>query len=151
MNREVHVRYCGGLEVRFLRSTRLISHYQAPDFLTYSKGIAKSQLLEYLQSIAGMLENLVFLELKRRGYQVYIGKIENKEVDFIAEKENRKIYLQVTYLLASLDTIEREFSALKMIKDNYPKYVISMDKIFGTDFEGIKRNNLVDFLLTDNI
>ena len=109
-------------------------------------------LLGYREGeIAGMLENLVFLELKRRGYQVYIGKIENKEVDFIAEKENRKIYLQVTYLLASPETIEREFSALKMIKDNYPKYVISMDKIFGTDFEGIKRINLVDFLMTDDI
>lgn len=101
--------------------------------------------------IAGILENLVFLELKRRGYQVYIGKIENKEIDFIAEKANRKIYLQVTYLLASPKTIAREFSALKMIKDNYPKYVISMDKIFGTDFEGIQRINLIDFLLTDDI
>ena len=57
----------------------------------------------------------------------------------------------MTYLLASPETIEREFSALKMIKDNYPKYVISMDKIFGTDFEGIKRINLVDFLMTDDI
>ena len=112
----------------------------------------RHSLLGYRKGeISGMLENLVFLELKRRGYQVYIGKIDNKEIDFIAEKENRKIYLQVTYLLASPETIEREFSALKMIKDNYPKYVISMDKIFGTDFEGIKRINLVDFLLTDDI
>ena len=112
----------------------------------------RHSLLGYREGeISGMLENLVFLELKRRGYQVYIGKIDNKEIDFIAEKENRKIYLQVTYLLASPETIEREFLALKMIKDNYPKYVISMDKIFGTDFEGIKRINLVDFLLTDDI
>lgn len=112
----------------------------------------RHSLLGYRKGeISGMLENLVFLELKRRGYQVYIGKIDNKEIDFIAEKENRKIYLQVTYLLASPETIEREFLALKMIKDNYPKYVISMDKIFGTDFEGIKRINLVDFLLTDDI
>jgi predicted AAA+ superfamily ATPase len=112
----------------------------------------RHSLLGYREGeIAGILENLVFLELKRRGYQVYIGKIENKEIDFIAEKENRKIYLQVTYLLASPETIAREFSALKIIKDNYPKYVISMDKIFGTDFEGIQRINLIDFLLTDDI
>ena len=96
-------------------------------------------------------ENLVFLELKRRGYQVFIGKFENKEIDFIAEKENRKIYIQVTYLLSSQEIIEREFSVLKLIKDNYPKYVISMDTIFGSDFEGIQRINLVDFLLTPDI
>lgn len=109
-------------------------------------------LLGYREGeISGILENLVFLELKRRGYRLYLGKIENKEIDFIAEKENRKIYLQVTYLLSSPETIEREFSALKMIKDNYPKYVISMDKIFGTDVEGIQRINLIDFLLTADI
>ena len=94
-----------------------------------------------------ILENLVFLELKRRGYQVFIGKFENKEIDFIAEKENRKIYIQVTYLLSSQEIIEREFSVLKLIKDNYPKYVISMDTIFGSVFDGIQRINLVDFLL----
>ena len=60
-------------------------------------------------------ENLVFLELKRRGYQVFIGKLENKEIDFIAEKEKRKIYIQVTYLLSSQEIIEREFSVLKLI------------------------------------
>jgi len=101
--------------------------------------------------ISGILENLVFLELKRRGYQVSIGKFENKEIDFIAEKENRKIYIQVAYLLSSQEIIEREFSVLKLIKDNYPKYVISMDTIFGSDFEGIQRINLVDFLLNSDI
>jgi predicted AAA+ superfamily ATPase len=101
--------------------------------------------------ISGILENLVFLELKRRGYQVSIGKFENKEIDFIAEKESRKIYIQVAYLLSSREIIEREFSVLKLIKDNYPKYVISMDTIFGSDFEGIQRINLVDFLLNPDI
>lgn len=99
----------------------------------------------------GVLENLVFLELKRRGYQVFIGKFENKEIDFIAEKENRKIYIQVAYLLSSGEIIEKEFSVLKLIKDNYPKYVISMDTISGSDFEGIQRINLVDFLLNPDI
>ena len=101
--------------------------------------------------ISGVLENLVFLELKRRGYQVFIGKAGNKEIDFIAEKENRKIYIQVAYLLRSPETVEREFSVLKSLKDNYPKYVISMDEIFGRDIDGIQRISLVDFLLNPEI
>ena len=103
------------------------------------------------EDILGVLENLVFLELKRRGYQVFIRKLKNKEVDFIAEKENRKIYIQVAYLLSSREIIEKEFSVLKLINDNYPKYVISMDTIFGSDFEGIQRINLVGFLLNPDI
>jgi len=105
-------------------------------------------LLGYRESdMSGILENIVFLELKRRGYQVHIGKFENKEIDFIAEKEQEKVYLQVAYLLSSPEVIKREFSVLQQIKDNYPKYVISMDTVFGDDFEGIKRMNLIDFLL----
>lgn len=105
-------------------------------------------LLGYREGdISGVLENLVYLELKRRGYHVFLGKAGSKEIDFIAEKENRKIYIQVAYLLASPRTIDREFSVLKSIKDNYPKYVISMDEIFGKDIDGIQRINLVDFLL----
>ncbi|RKX62468.1 MAG: ATPase [Thermodesulfobacteriota bacterium] len=101
--------------------------------------------------ISGILENIVYLELKRRGYQIYIGKFGNREIDFIAEKENRKMYIQVTYMLLSPETIEREFSALRSIKDNYPKYVISMDTVFGNDFEGIRRINLIEFLLDPEI
>lgn len=101
--------------------------------------------------ISGVLENIVYLELKRRGYQIYIGKFGNREIDFIAEKENRKMYIQVTYMLSSPETIEREFSALRSIKDNYPKYVISMDTVFGNDFEGIRRINLIEFLLNPKI
>jgi len=108
-------------------------------------------LLGFRESdISGILENIVFLELKRRGYTVHLGKMRNKEVDFIATKENKKIYIQVSYLLASKETIEREFSVLQQIRDNYPKYVISMDSIFGHDFEGIKQLNLVDFLMDKN-
>lgn len=109
-------------------------------------------LLGYREGdISGILENLVFLELKRRGYRVFLGKTGNKEIDFIAEKENKKIYIQVAYLLASPETIEREFSVLHSIKDNYPKYVISMDEIFGKDVEGVERINFVDFLLDTEI
>ena len=106
-------------------------------------------LLGYREGdISGVLENIVYLELKRRGYNVFVGKFENKEIDFIAEKENRKVYIQVSYLLSSPETVAREFSVLQMIKDNYPKYVISLDTVFGSDIDGIKRLNLIDFLLS---
>lgn len=105
-------------------------------------------LLGYREGdISGILENVVFLELKRRGYKVFVGKLNNKEIDFIAERENEKIYLQVTYLLSTRETVEREFSILQSIPDNYPKYVISMDTAFGEDLKGIKRVNIIDFLL----
>lgn len=108
-------------------------------------------LLSYRENdIAGMLENIVFLELKRRGYRVYIGKLGDREIDFIAEKEGKRLYLQVTYLLASPETVEREFTPLKMVTDNYPKYVLSMDTLLGSDYEGINRVNIIDFLLSDS-
>jgi predicted AAA+ superfamily ATPase len=104
-------------------------------------------LLGYREGdLAGVVENLVFLELKRRGYKVYIGKLGDKEIDFIAEKEKQKIYIQVAYMLPTFEIVDREFSVLKQIKDNYPKYVISLDTAFGDDIEGVKRINLVDFL-----
>jgi len=109
-------------------------------------------LLGFRESdMGGILENVVFLELKRRGYRANIGKLGNREIDFVAEKEGRKIYVQVAYLLHSAETIEREFSPLREIKDNYPKYVLSMDTLFGNDFEGIQRIHLKDFLLSDDV
>lgn len=105
-------------------------------------------LLGYREvDISGILENVVFLELKRRGYQVYIGKLGTREVDFVATRQGEKLYVQVAYLLASPETIEREFGVLRDIPDNYPKLVLSMDTTFGEDFDGIRRLNLVDFLL----
>ncbi|HLP48615.1 MAG TPA: ATP-binding protein [Candidatus Kapabacteria bacterium] len=109
-------------------------------------------LLSYKETeITGVLENLVFLELKRKNYSIYIGRIGEREIDFIAEKESKRIYIQVTYLLAAAEVIEREFTPLQQIKDNYPKYVVSMDTIWGNNYEGIKRMNLMDFLLSDEI
>lgn len=97
------------------------------------------------RNIDQILENIVCLELLRRGYTVTIGKTGNFEVDFIAEKGNRKCYVQVTYLLASPETIEREFRVYKDIKDNYPKYVVSMDELdFSQD--GIQHYNIRKFL-----
>lgn len=99
--------------------------------------------------ISGLLENIVFLALKQRGYRVSVGKIEDKEVDFIAERENHKEYIQVTYLLADTNTVEREFSVLQRIQDNYPKTVLSMDREWGTDVQGIQRKYLIDFLMEE--
>lgn len=96
-----------------------------------------------------ILENIVYMELLRRGYNVKVGKIGDLEVDFVCTKPNSdKIYIQVTYILASPETIEREFSVLEKIQDNYPKYVLSMD-MFDMSRNGIKHLNIIDFLLKD--
>lgn len=97
--------------------------------------------------ISGILENIVFLELKRRGFQVYIGKFGNKEIDFIAEKQGGKIYIQVAYKLESEQTVNREFSTLLEIRDHYPKYVITMDEFWKETIEGVKHFHISDFLL----
>ncbi len=97
--------------------------------------------------ITGVLENVVFLELLRRGYRVYIGKLGNREIDFVATREKEKLYIQVAYLLATPQVIDREFGVLRDIPDNYPKFVISLDDAFGEDIEGIRRVNMIDFLL----
>ena len=95
------------------------------------------------------IENVVFNELLVRGYEVYIGKLNPGEIDFIATKSGEKKYFQVAYLLNDARVVEREFGAYKTINDNYPKYVISMDK---TDFSqnGIMHKNIVDWLLGDD-
>ena len=97
--------------------------------------------------ISGLLENIVFLKLKQDGYNVFIGKFDDYEVDFIAEKNGNKKYFQVAYLLNSEKTIDREFSVLEKIKDNYPKYVITMDNLPKSDRNGISRMHITDFLL----
>jgi predicted AAA+ superfamily ATPase len=99
------------------------------------------------EMISGFLENLVFLELKRRHYEVYVGKIEKKEIDFIATKRNEKIYIQVTYKLENSSTVQREFGVFSDIKDSYPKYVISMDDFWKENLNGVKHLHVIDFLM----
>jgi predicted AAA+ superfamily ATPase len=99
--------------------------------------------------ISGLLENIVFLKLKQDNYNVFIGKYDDYEIDFIAEKSGNKKYFQVAYLLDSGKTKEREFSVLEKVKDNYPKYVITMDNLPTSNRNGITRMHIVDFL-TDN-
>lgn len=96
-----------------------------------------------------ILENIVCLECLRRGYQVTVGKNGDKEIDFVLNKRGEKIYIQVAYLLASEDTIEREFGAYDGIRDNFPKYVVSLDE-FDMSRNGYKHVNIRDFLLMDS-
>lgn len=110
----------------------------------------KNAVMGYnINNVNSILENIVFLELKRRKYKVYIGKIDNKEIDFIGERNGEKIYIQVSYLLASENVIKREFSGLQMIKDNYPKYVVSMDTSLSGNVDGILHINIKDFLIKE--
>ena len=100
-------------------------------------------------SVASSLENVVYLELCRRGYTVYIGKIPDGEVDFVAERQGGKIYVQVTQEIRSEKTERREYDRLLAIRDNYPKYVLRIDEFTGGNYEGIKSMHVADFLLSD--
>ena len=112
-------------------------------------GIREAIMENNQKNINQVLENIVYFEMLRRGYNVKIGKVDNLEVDFVCKKNDETIYIQVSYLLASEDTKEREFSVLENIKDNYPKYVLSMDE-FDMSRNGIKHMNLIEFLIKDS-
>ena len=93
------------------------------------------------------MEDAVYKHLARLGYTVYVGQLQKAEIDFVAENVEGTIYVQVTYLLASEETVNREFGNLKQIRDNHPKYVVSMDRTYGqTNVDGIKHVHLRDFL-----
>ena len=137
--------------------------YRTPRYDVKGKEILKTQEKFYLSDIGllyatmgyrdskinGVLENIVFLELKRRYYQVYVGKIDLKEIDFIAEKQGKKVYVQVAYKLESDSTVEREFSELIAIEDQHPKFVVTMDDFWQESIEGVKHLYITDFLLSD--
>ena len=108
----------------------------------------RNMLLGYRDADRGhIIENIVFLELLRRDYRVYIGKVGETEVDFIAEKPDDKVYIQVTESMQSPETRERELRPLRLIPDNYEKTVLSMDRSFIQSYDGIKVENLIDWLL----
>ena len=111
-------------------------------------GLREALFGKNIQNIDQVLENIVCLELLRRNYKVYVGKKGDLEIDFIAEKQGKKIYIQVAYLLANEETLKREFSVYNFVKDSYPKYVVSMDDL---DFSqnGIIHKNIKDFLLME--
>lgn len=139
--------------------------YKVPRYDLKGKEILKTQEKFYVSDtsliyavmgyrdrmISGILENLVFLELKRRGYQVYVGKLGTKEIDFVAEKRGGKVYVQTAFRLDSPDTVEREFGNLLSVADQYPKYVVSMDDFWKDSVQGVKHIHIADFLLKDEL
>lgn len=98
--------------------------------------------------VASTLENIVFLELKHRGYDVYVGKLDQNEIDFVAVRQNEKLYIQIAQEISSEKTKEREYGNLLSIADNYPKYVLRTDILTGGNHEGIKTMHVADFLLS---
>lgn len=137
--------------------------YRVPRYDIRGKEILKTQEKYYIsdigflyatlgystQNINGILENIVFLELKRRGYQVYVGKIDQKEIDFIAEKHQSKVYIQVAYQTNSDATLEREYASLLQIIDQFPKFVVTMDDFRKESYLGIQHLYIADFLLSN--
>lgn len=112
-------------------------------------GFREALIAGNMADIQLILENILYMEMLSRGYQVTVGKYDDREVDFVCKKNGEIIYIQVSYLLADEKTIEREFSVYENIRDNFPKYVLSMDELdFSRD--GIKHMNIVDFLVSEH-
>lgn len=111
-------------------------------------GIREAVYGSNMRDINLILENIVYLEMLRRNYKVTVGKFGNKEIDFVCDKQGKKLYVQVCYLLASDETIQREFGVYDIIRDNYPKYVVSLDE-FDMSRNGIKHLNIRNFLLME--
>lgn len=99
-------------------------------------------------SVAASLENIVYLELCRRGYTVNVGKTDGGEIDFVAERQNERLYVQVTQEIRSERTAKREYERLLEIRDNYPKYVLTTDAFAGGNYQGIRTMHIADFLLS---
>jgi predicted AAA+ superfamily ATPase len=101
----------------------------------------------------GILENIVYNDLVRRGYKVYVGKMGDKEIDFVAERTDGgdRVYVQVCMEYGSMDTVNREFSPLKEINDHYPKYVVTTDTFWNEDMNGVRGIHLYDFLLREKL
>ena len=136
--------------------------FRCPRFDLQGKEILKTQEKFYLadtvlryavlgyspDTIASSLENIIYLELCRRGYAVYIGKTVDGEIDFVAERQGDRLYIQVTQEIRSEKTQRREYDRLLDIRDNYPKYVLRTDELAGGNYEGIKSMHVADFLLS---
>jgi predicted AAA+ superfamily ATPase len=101
------------------------------------------------ESVASILENLVYLELLRRGYEVCVGKIGSFEIDFVATRQENKLYVQIAQRIGSEETRQREYGRLLGIADNYPKYVLCADEFAGGNYQGINTMHIADFLLSE--
>ena len=135
--------------------------YRCPRYDLKGKSVLKTQEKFYLadaslkycmmgfqpESVAAMLENVVYFELKRKGYEVYIGKNETKEIDFVAVRRDERLYVQVCRSLPQKS--DREVANLLAVKDHYPKYVVTLDEFAGGNIDGVKIVHLMDFLLKE--
>lgn len=112
-------------------------------------GIREAVISGNMRDINLVLENIVFMEALRRGYSVTVGKVGEREIDFVCERHGEKCYIQVTYLLAAEETVQREFGVYEHVQDNFPKYVVSLDE-FDMSRNGVRHYNIRDFLLAEN-
>lgn len=119
-------------------------------FYIADHGIRQAVYGNNKRDLQRILENLIYMEMQRRGYTVRVGRVGNQEVDFVCDKAGQRLYLQVSYLLASEETVERELGSLLAIEDNFPKYVLSMDR-FDFSRKGILHRYIPDFLLSDEV
>lgn len=118
-------------------------------YYVVDQGLREARGFSNANAVDQVLENIVFIELLRRGYRVTVGKVGDREIDFVAEKNGEREYYQVAYLLAAEETIEREFSVLEAVPDNFPKFVLSLGE-FQPSRNGIRGINLIDWLLKGN-
>lgn len=137
--------------------------YRVPRYDIKGKEILKTQEKYYVSDISiiyatmgqrdrlisGILENIVFLELKRRGFKVYVGKLDSSEIDFVAQQRAKKIYIQVAYKLENEQVVKREFGNLLNINDQYPKYVVTMDEFWKDSIKGVEHMYITDFLMKE--
>lgn len=112
-------------------------------------GIREAVIGGNMRDIKLVLENIVFMEALRRGYSVTVGKVGEREIDFVCERHGEKCYIQVAYLLAAEETVQREFGVYEHVQDNFPKYVVSLDE-FDMSRNGVRHYNIRDFLLAEN-
>ena len=131
-----------------LKGKRLLETYEK--YYMSDIGLRFATLGYTPESVSAQLENIVYLELKSRDYKITIGKLDDLEINFIATKGTEKIYIQVSTQLTDDKVIEREYRSLEMVKDSFPKYVLSLDKGFETSRNGIRWMNIVDFLLSNS-
>lgn len=155
IDNETVYNYLGKLESAFILHRCSRYDIQGKEFLkTQEKYYLSDPAFRYSilgytpDSVAAMLENLVYIELLRRGYDVYIGKIGNAEIDFVATRQENKLYIQIAQQIQRAETEQREYGRLLGIADNYPKYVLRTDEFAGGNYQGIKTMHIADFLLS---
>lgn len=148
-----YIKYCTGAYLFYqvkrqdLQGKQILSTNEK--YYIADHGIREAVFGGNTRDINLVLENIVFMELLRRSYTVTVGKAGNKEIDFVAEKQGQRLYIQVCYLLASEETIQREFNVYDKVPDHFPKYVVSMDEL-DLSRNGIRHFNIRDFLLRSN-